>query len=120
MKRNEIQHSFGMRVKVLRKQSGLTQGQFAVLIGKSIDTVSNIERGSSTPRIRTALDIADALNSTLSKLFSLPPTDPVEAHHQQVMDRLSELTQGCDEKTLDAVVEAVGIIARVADKREDN
>ncbi|NNC38728.1 MAG: helix-turn-helix transcriptional regulator [Hyphomonadaceae bacterium] len=43
----------GLRVKAIRHELGLTQDEFADKIDRSIETISNIERGISYPGFET-------------------------------------------------------------------
>lgn len=56
-------------MKELRKSRHLTQEQLAEKINRTVDTVSNIERGFSSTRITTAQEIAHILGVELSELF---------------------------------------------------
>ena len=66
----EIQIAFGKRVRELRKAKGLTQEEFARIIDKSVDTISNIERGFSATKMSTAALIAHELGAELADLFT--------------------------------------------------
>ena len=43
----EIQPNFGIRIRKLRLDQGLSQFQLAELVGLSVDQIGNIERGKS-------------------------------------------------------------------------
>jgi len=73
MTNDEMKRLFGLRVQALRRRRGLTQEQLAEAVGKSVDTISNIERGFSSTRLETALSIADAVSVTLTELFDFDP-----------------------------------------------
>jgi len=47
MDADELKRRFGKRVQGLREAQGLTQEQLAARIQRSVDTVSNIERGAT-------------------------------------------------------------------------
>ena len=49
----------GARIKELRQQHGLTQGQFADILSVSFQAVSNWERGIAPPDLENLLQIAD-------------------------------------------------------------
>lgn len=66
---DDLKRRFGGVVQTLREAAGLTQEQLAEKIDRSVDTVSNIERGANSTRIETAGRIADALGVTLPELF---------------------------------------------------
>jgi len=113
MNDNDIQKEFGRRVGVLRKRQGLTQDQLAGAISKSVDTVSNIERGFSSTRISTAASIASVLGVTLSDLFKAPGKTAGAKDRQLLIDRLIEITNTCNSTTLKAVVDIAEVVACV-------
>src|SRR5262249_47273534 len=59
----------GRRVKALRKQQGLSQEKLAEKVGKSVDAISSIERGVSTPMLETAYGLSEALGVRFFDLF---------------------------------------------------
>lgn len=69
MNKNELNVRIGNRIKALRKDKKVSQEELAGAIGKTKDTVSNIERGVFLPRIDTAEEIANALDVPLYELF---------------------------------------------------
>lgn len=63
-----------MELLAARKQSGKTQAQVARETGISLAQYQNLEYGKSTPNIRTAIRIADALGvGDLRELFAPAP-----------------------------------------------
>lgn len=120
MASDDIQHQFGQRIHDLRKRSGMTQERLAETIGKSVDTISNIERGFTSTRIKTAAGIAKTLGVTLADLFRDNDTSPEGKQRQQAIDRLIEISRDCDKKTLEAIVEAVELVARVAEHPKED
>jgi transcriptional regulator with XRE-family HTH domain len=69
MDTDALKRTFGRRVQALRERAGLTQENLADRIGRSVDTVSNIERGANSTRVETAARIAEALGVELRELF---------------------------------------------------
>jgi DNA-binding XRE family transcriptional regulator len=65
----EMIQLFGLKVQTHRCRRGLTQEGLAEAISKSVDTISNLERGISSTRMETALDIANVPGVTLAELF---------------------------------------------------
>lgn len=59
----------GKRLRQLRGQRGLTQAQFAELTRKSVETISNFERGQTLPSVQTLAQISRALNISMAQLF---------------------------------------------------
>lgn len=62
--------TLGRRIAKLRKQKGMSQEDFADTSGKMINTISNIERGLSDPKVTTLMSISQALNISIEELFS--------------------------------------------------
>lgn len=58
----------GLNIKKLRKEKNLTQQQLADKIGKGLNFIGKIEVAYSKPSLDTIINIADALNVTVSKL----------------------------------------------------
>lgn len=63
MANKENNNHFGLRLKVLRKERGLTQDQLALNTKISQTAISNWEAGNRTPNIEYVI--------TLSKYFSV-------------------------------------------------
>lgn len=60
---------FESNVRHYREQAGLTQEALARQLEVSRQTIANIERGSSEPRVLLALAIALALGVAIGDLF---------------------------------------------------
>jgi transcriptional regulator with XRE-family HTH domain len=60
---------FGERVRELRKRKGLSQEAFADSVGLERTYISGIERGCRNPSLFVLKVLADALDTTLEKLF---------------------------------------------------
>jgi len=69
MSKVKLNNRIGQRIKALRKEKGISQETLAEMIGKSVETVSNIERSIFMPRVDTAEDISKALGVELYELF---------------------------------------------------
>lgn len=52
----------GGRIRAARRDAGLTQDQLAGMIDKSVETISNLERGHTAPSLDTLGRLARALN----------------------------------------------------------
>lgn len=88
MDAQELKRRFGLRVQTLRRQRDLTQEQLAEAIGKSTDTVSNIETGRLSTRIETAMNLAEALDVSLSDLFDVSDKGRVtDREHRKAIEQ---------------------------------
>lgn len=91
MKENEFNNLLGQRIKTLRKANNLSQEKLADLIDKSVDTVSNIERGIFAPRLDTALEIANALDIELFELFQVREMPLEDKEKMKLLDEIFNL-----------------------------
>ncbi len=110
MDSGELKLRFGKRVQRLREAAGLTQEALAERIGRSVDTVGNIERGINATRIEIAYLLAINLGVTLPELFDLGGAAGVaDRSHSPQREALMTLIAAIDEQTiapLTALVEA--------------
>lgn len=65
------QKNFGIVVKQLRKQRGLSRRELARLSKFSVSALATIEQGHSNPGFTRLLNLADALKHRLSYIFKL-------------------------------------------------
>ena len=71
----------GVRIRKLREARGLTQAKLADLSGKSVETISNFERGQTLPGVGTLYQLANHLGVALKDLVDFegaivsPPDD---------------------------------------------
>lgn len=72
----EREEQVNMKLRAAREQSGKTQAQVAKETGISEAQYQNIEYDKSEPRVRTAIRIALALNSTVEALFGAATPEP--------------------------------------------
>lgn len=72
---SQLREKFGQRVRWLRGEHGLTQEQLAERAGISVDFLSLIERGRSSPSFENLDELADALEVSVADLFSFEGGD---------------------------------------------
>jgi len=58
------------RVRELREEAGLSQGQLAAAVGVSRQTINSIEVGRYTPSLPLALSLAKHFGSTVEEIFT--------------------------------------------------
>lgn len=66
---DELKRSISARVLAARNHAGLTQEQLAEAVDRSVEALSNIERGVSLPTIDTVDRIAKAVSVPMSFFF---------------------------------------------------
>jgi transcriptional regulator with XRE-family HTH domain len=82
-KYNDFFNVIGINVKFYRQEARLTQASLSELVNKSVDTISNIERGVINAKIETLLDICKILKIDFEKLL--------EKREENKEDNLSNL-----------------------------
>ena len=66
-----IQVAFGLALKSLRNELGISQEQFALKIGMDRTYYASVESGKRNLSIQNILKISRGFNITLSELFEL-------------------------------------------------
>jgi len=102
---------FGLRLKAIRREKKLTQEELAARIGRSVDALSNIERGKSLPSFSTIEQLCQALDVPLKTLFDVHET-PVLRHRAQLMEDLLSIARRLPETDLELAVEQIRAISR--------
>ncbi len=108
MDSTELKRRFGKQVQALRERKGLTQEQLAGRIARSVDTVSNIERGINATRIEVAHHIAVELGVALPDLFALN-REIKKAEERETVAVLLDLVRNCDDITLRSLTDLVRV-----------
>jgi len=94
----EKKREIGLRIRAHRLERRLTQEQLAEAIDRSVETISNLERGVSLPNEATLVRLAQVLNIGLDDLFKERKTgsskQPIEFF------RATEVLRALDEKKL--------------------
>ncbi len=107
----DLKRRIGLRVKTARTQCGLTQEQLAELIGKTTETVSNIERGHTLPPLDTLESIATNVRAALRDFFDdaelLVESDRQRLELEARLLQLSRMLSPRDLKVAVAQVEAL-------------
>lgn len=66
-----IQTNFGLAIKKLREQSGLSQEKFALSIGMDRTYYASVEAGKRNISLQNIYKIANGFNITVSALFDI-------------------------------------------------
>jgi transcriptional regulator with XRE-family HTH domain len=64
-----LRQQSGKRIRSIRKERGLTQEEFAELVGISVDFLSLIERGINSPSFEALERISKVLKIPVQDLF---------------------------------------------------
>ena len=67
---SEFKKPLARRIKELREEAGLTQAELAKVTRKSLETISNFERGKTTPSIQSLATLAETLEVNIADFFT--------------------------------------------------
>ncbi|WP_326822845.1 helix-turn-helix transcriptional regulator [Streptosporangium sp. NBC_01756] len=70
----ELRRQFGLRLRDVREDHGLTQERLGELAEVDRKTINRIENGMYSPRLDNIFQIADALDIPIKELFALRGT----------------------------------------------
>ena len=96
----------GARIKVLRKQAGLTQEKLAEKVGLDSRHLSRLEVGQHFPSLDSLERIADALNMPLAEFFQFPGADSTDA----LRDYLTKFAEQANESQLRLAVRVLKLV----------
>lgn len=100
---NQILKILGKRIATLRKQKGMSQEEFADISGKMINTISNIERGLSDPKVTTLMSISQALGISIDELFSKSAQKQTSEELSTNISAILQILKKQDDKTLKVI-----------------
>ncbi|MEP0941988.1 MAG: helix-turn-helix transcriptional regulator [Rhizobiaceae bacterium] len=99
-----LKQNIGSRVKLARKQKGMTQAELAAAIDKAFETVSNIERGKTAPNFLTLWDISLVVGVPMRDFFDMEQegTDGtlVSAKRQELLLKMHHTVEQLDDNAL--------------------
>lgn len=99
----QILKTLGRRIAQLRKQKGMSQEDFADVSGKMINTISNIERGLSDPKVTTLMSISKALGISIDELFSENKQAQITEELPKNISTILQILKKQDDKTLKVI-----------------
>ena len=102
-------------MRALRKAKNQTQEELAEAIGRSVDTISNIERGASATKLTTSAKLAQALSVPLQDLYELEEASVSSAasrDRQKLLTDLSRTVAPLPDTEVRSVIEMVEVWIR--------
>ncbi|MBO6669651.1 helix-turn-helix transcriptional regulator [Parvibaculum sp.] len=104
----------GGRIRAARKDAGLTQDQLAGMIDKSVETISNLERGHTAPSLETLDHLARALAQPVEWFLSGLKSNKVgdTATTALLRTEIDLLLSGMNESELRKAADILRVIGR--------
>ncbi|MBN9603757.1 MAG: helix-turn-helix transcriptional regulator [Afipia felis] len=100
---SDFEQNFGRKIRLARQRAGLTQEDLAGKIGRTPESVSNIERGLQEPGIKTVLSLSQALNLPVSEFFEASDTQTSEERQEKEF-QLRDLARQLNDRDLAVVL----------------
>ena len=101
----------GARIRTLRKLRGYTQERLAESIGKTVETISNIERCKKLPGLATLNDLGKALDVPLSELIegdtkkTTPKREALLTKARELLNQLKDNELAISIQTMEALID---------------
>ncbi len=89
----DIRSRVALRIRTIRKCRGLTQEDLAAMIERSVDAVSNIERGTSLAGYDTLERLATGLGVPLAEFFADGVTDAARMLDDDGLDKAATIIE---------------------------
>lgn len=105
----DIRNRVALRIRTIRKARGLTQEDLAEMIERSVDAVSNIERGVSLAGYDTLERLAEGLGVPVAEFFTEPESG--RAKRTETMERLVDAARTLDDESLAKAATIVEVLA---------
>lgn len=109
-----VAQQVGNRIKQLREAAQLTQSDLASLMLKSVETISNFERGKTTPSLNTLDNLASHLGVSIAELFDTSAIQIDTNPGEQAIHNKARLLNNKDRELLISIADLM--IARAKKK----
>jgi transcriptional regulator with XRE-family HTH domain len=110
----DLKRQIGRSIARARTSRGLTQEDLAERLGRSVEAISNLERGRSFPSVKTLDALLRHLSISLHELFENESTD--DSPRARLKNRARALLGQLSDPFLEIAVEQLSVLAK-ADPR---
>ena len=111
----DLKIQIATRLRTIREARGLSQDDLAAMIERSVDAISNVERGKNLPGLETLFAMAENLGLSLTDLVGdLPGKTRSSAKRVGLETELAEIGRQLSDSQLAIAVKQLRVL--VADK----
>ena len=107
----DLKSLVGSRLRAERLARGLTQDQLAESIGRTVETVSNVERGKAFPGLETLEQMCAILDVPPARLFEAVAGQAPSRRRSELEARLRVLAGSLTDGDLEIAVEQMQALA---------
>ncbi len=102
----------GRKIKTLRESKGLTQAQLASLSLKSVETISNFERGKVVPGLVALETLAEKLGCSPSAFFDDITIKNEDKKHSAAAQKVLNAIELLDENDIEILAGLVEVLEK--------
>ncbi len=107
----ETKKRVGLRIKAIRNAKGLTQEEMGALLGRSVDAISNLERGVSHPSFETLELLSEKLDVPVKAFFEFDGGEDDSPERVRLLESLRSAVEKLDDGKLSVAVKQVEALA---------
>lgn len=107
-----IAKQIGLKIREFRRARGMTQAQLAESSMRTVDGISQIERGVNTPSIETLLAICSSLGVGLSDLIEVDSASDDRSKRGALVAEANSLLNIMSEAELAMTVDLMRVVKR--------
>jgi transcriptional regulator with XRE-family HTH domain len=93
----DLKRRIAARVRVARRNRGVTQEQLAEAVERTVETISNIERGRTLPSLDTLKKVAKRLNIPMRDFFDDARRGTLARRRYELKSRLVEIVRSLND-----------------------
>jgi transcriptional regulator with XRE-family HTH domain len=102
-------------IKSARQQKGFTQQDLGELIGRTSESLSNIERAKSIPSVETLIALSTALELPVSVFFpELEQNSKASAKRMRMEAEASGIIRSLSDRMLETAIEQLQALAKIS------
>ncbi len=108
----DMKSALAARLRDARRQAKLSQEELAEKVGRSVEGISNIERGINVPALDTLIDICRALSISAAVLIEELQSPAKSEERQDLERRLRSLCHDLPERDLPLAIDLIAAVRR--------
>lgn len=113
----DLKRRIATRVRVARRNRGVTQEQLAEAVDRTVETISNIERGRTLASLDTLEKVAKRLNIPMRDFFDDAGRGTLARRRYELESRLVEIVRALTDVDAEIAVGQLEVLAKARRRR---